>query len=139
MALPIQIAIDCADPEPLATFWAQALHYEVAAPPGGHETWAAFSEAEDVPGEAWCRVVDPEGLGPPILFHRVPEPKITKNRVHLDIGPRPRDPDETAEARAARRESEIRRLVALGATHVRTNEDREFAVMQDPEGNEFCT
>ena len=66
---------------------------------------------------------------PSVLFHRVPEPKLTKNRVHLDIRIAPGVPNNSTRA-----------LVALGATHVRTDEDESdyYAVMQDPEGNEFC-
>jgi hypothetical protein len=37
-------------------------------------------------------------------------------------------------------DAETDRLVTLGATHLRTDEDEidYYAVMQDPEGNEFC-
>jgi hypothetical protein len=37
-------------------------------------------------------------------------------------------------------EGEVKRLVELGATYVRHNEDPDddFVVLTDPEGNEFC-
>jgi hypothetical protein len=74
-----------------------------------------------------------------VLFHRVRERKLTKNRVHLDV--------KVAHGRGTPRElrrrlvdAESGRLVDAGATHVHTVEDETdyFAVMQDPEGNEFC-
>lgn len=137
MGRPIQIDIDCAEPEALAAFWAQALEYRVADPPGGHASWRDLSAAEaNEPGEAWCRAVDPDRAGPSILFHRVPEPKTSKNRLHLDVllG--------VGRSEEGRRqvEAEARRLVDLGATEVqqRFEDGHCFVVMQDPEGNEFC-
>jgi hypothetical protein len=72
-----------------------------------------------------------------VLFHRVPEAKVTKNRVHLDIRVAPGADKATARPFV---DAEVRRLVALGATHTRTDDDESdyYAVMQDPEGNEFC-
>ena len=82
-------------------------------------------------------VVDPEEGGPSVLFHRVPEPKVVKNRVHLDIRMAPGATKETTRLLV---DVEARRLVNLGATHIRTDDDETdyYAVMQDPEGNEFC-
>ena len=62
-----------------------------------------------------------------ILFFQVPEPKIAKNRVYIDLAAK--DPGE-----------EIERLVALGATKVEFREGNgtSWTVMLDPEGNEFC-
>ncbi len=89
--MPLQAwAVDCADPDRLAEFWTLALGYEVAEPPDGHPTWAAFSAAVGADGETWSRIIDRRGLGSPVLFHRVPEPKVTKNRLHLDVLVRPR-------------------------------------------------
>jgi hypothetical protein len=135
---PIQIDIDCADPDGLAAFWAEVLDYRVAPPPTGHESWTDFSRAEAAEeGERWCRVIDPSGSGPSILFHRVPEPKSVKNRLHLDVfvAP-PTDPERNWPVVDA----EVQRLVGLGAGVVRrVNEDDQcFVVMTDPEGNEFC-
>jgi predicted enzyme related to lactoylglutathione lyase len=72
-------------------------------------------------------VLDPEGDGPTIWFNRVPEPKVTKNRVHIDVN--------------LTGEDEIERLVARGATVLRplgAVPDEPWAIMADPEGNEFC-
>ncbi|MFB9924471.1 VOC family protein [Amycolatopsis halotolerans] len=132
MAKRLQIAIDCAEPERLADFWAEALGYAVETPPAGASTWAEFSRSVEGGAEAWCAIVDPAGLGPRLLFHRVPEPKRGKNRLHLDV--------RGSSAERAVVEAEAARLVERGAVHLRTIEDESgcFAVLQDPEGNEFC-
>lgn len=139
MARKLQVAIDCADPDRLAAFWVEVLEYRLADPPPGFEGWSEYSRAVAAePGEGWCRIVDPEGVGPSLLFHRVPEGKIGKNRMHIDIRVRPAgSSDEIARPFV---DAEARRLVGLGANHVRTDADEDdyYAVMQDPEGNEFC-
>jgi hypothetical protein len=135
---PIQIDIDCADPESLAAFWAEVLHYEVASPPQGYATWGDFSRTEATePGEGWCRVIDPAGSGVSILFHRVPEPKTVKNRIHLDVFVAP--PGDAGRNWPVV-DAEVQRLAGMGATALRrVNEDDQcFVVMTDPEGNEFC-
>jgi predicted enzyme related to lactoylglutathione lyase len=105
------LTIDCWDPRRLATFWTQALGYELRE--------ATDDEAD---------IVDPSGHGWPLLFLVVPEGKSTKNRLHLDIRP----PRSMAE--------EVERLEAAGATvQRRVDEHGSFwTIMQDPEGNEFC-
>jgi hypothetical protein len=123
MGRRLQVAIDCDDPDRLASFWIEALEYRRVGPP---------------PSGDWSQIADPDGAGPTILFHRVPEPKVVKNRVHIDYRVRPAgSSDDVARPYI---EAEIQRLVALGATHVRTDRDVDdyYAVMQDPEGNEFC-
>jgi hypothetical protein len=140
VARRVQVAVDCVDPVRLAAFWAEALGYAVDEPPDGHATWSDFSRAEaEEPEEEWCIAVDPDGKGPRLLFHRVPEPKVGKNRLHLDFWTS--DPRTTpVEERRALIRAEVERLAGLGATHLRTVEDSTdcFAVMGDPEGNEFC-
>lgn len=59
---------------------------------------------------------------------KVPEPKVVKNRVHLDL-------------HVADMAAEVKRLLGLGATRIGMGEDEDgdvWAVMADPEGNEFC-
>ena len=139
MGRPTQIQMDCADPEALAAFWAEVLDYEVAAPAMGHATWREWSEAEArEPGEAWCRVIDPDGRGISILFHRVPEPKTVKNPLHLDVWVAPRG--GSGEDNWPLVDGEVERLVGLGASVTRrvSEDDQCFVVMSDPEGNEFC-
>jgi Glyoxalase-like domain len=139
MAVQVQISIDCADPEGLARFWADVLGYQLEEPPSGYDSWSDFSRAVAEPGQEWHAVVDSDGVGPRVLFHRVPEAKVVKNRLHLDV--------RAAGARGTPKEqrrplvdAEANRLLSVGATLVRTadEDDDYFAVMQDPEGNEFC-
>ena len=130
----VQVSIDCQDVVRLADFWAAVLGYVVQ---GGHEPWAEHSRAAATyPGEAWVRIVDPDGEGPNLLFHSVPEPKIVKNRIHLDL----RAPALETGGPAEWLEAFIAEIVGLGGTTVRAVQDESdrFAVMQDPEGNEFC-
>lgn len=142
-----QLTIDCHDPERLVAFWAEVMGYVPAPPPTGHPTWRSWylslgvAEEELGPGDSCDRLVDPEGKGPAIWFQAVPEDKVAKNRLHLDIrvsGGRSRP---RAERRAAV-EAEAQRLVSLGATirNLAENDDADhvFCVMHDPEGNEFC-
>jgi hypothetical protein len=135
----MQVAIDCADPTRLAQFWAQVLAYELENPPSGHSSWDDFSQEVGEPGERWSALVDPDGLDPRVLFHRVPEGKVVKNRLHLDVwvgGVR----GTPKELRRPLVDAEVGRLLRVGATHVRTDDDETdyFAVMRDPERNEFC-
>jgi predicted enzyme related to lactoylglutathione lyase len=108
------VTFDCADPYALATFWS------------GVTGWPVDDESE--PNDDEVGVMAPDPL-PMLLFIRVPEGKVVKDRVHLDIGPLARTRDE-----------EVERLTGLGgrvlADH-RTPEGRGWIVMADPEGNEF--
>jgi len=137
VAQRIKVAIDCQDPDRLAAFWMSVLDYEIDDPPTGYSSWAELSAAQAVdPGEAWIKIRDPEGGGPTLLFHRVPEAKKVKNRVHLDV----RAPDEGPGERPAKVEAFIARVIGSGGSKVRDVVDDAgyFAVMHDPEGNEFC-
>ena len=143
MSREIQVTFDAGDPAALAAFWAEALGYEVQAPPPGFETWDAALEAWGVPPERRndaSAVVDPAGAGPRIFIQRVPEGKTAKNRVHLDVRAAP---GLEGEERMAALEAECERLVALGATRQQRHEpapplDGGHIMMTDPEGNEFC-
>ena len=86
MAQRVQVAIDSDDPDRLAAFWALVLGYELAPPPSGYASWADHNRAQAAePDEGWVKIIDPDGRGPTLLFHRVSEPKVVKNRVHLDV------------------------------------------------------
>jgi catechol 2,3-dioxygenase-like lactoylglutathione lyase family enzyme len=105
------VAIDCTDPEPLVRFWTAALGTTVRS---REPDWISLEPS--VPG------------GPHLAFQVVPEPKVTKNRLHLDL-----DVDDLAVATTS--------AEALGATRIGgvVSEDGDtFQVMGDPAGNEFC-
>ncbi len=142
MATGVQVVFDCADPRRLAIFWASALGYSRQPPPEGFDSWERWAEEQKIPEDEWGSmdaVVDPAGTGPRLFFHRVPEPKTTKNRVHLDVnvGGGMGTP---LEERRVRVDAEADRLTGEGATVLRPLEERGeyFVVMADPEGNEFC-
>ncbi|GHF93460.1 glyoxalase [Streptomyces hydrogenans] len=107
------VAVDCADAYELARFW--------SAVTGGP------LHPDDAPGSRETQVLLPEG--PVLYFNEVPEPKTVKNRIHLCLRP------------TASRDAEIERLLGLGATLVgdlREPDGAGWAVLADPEGNEFC-
>ncbi|MFE3249198.1 VOC family protein [Streptomyces sp. NPDC059209] len=151
MSRHIQITFDAHDPRALSSFWRDALGYVHPSPPGvdlpeGADplaAWDDFLAGIGVPEEqrnARSAVEDPDGNGPRLFFQQVPEDKVAKNRVHLDVRAAP---GLEGEARMAALEAECDRLTALGATRVRRDEPAPplsagFIVMTDPEGNEFC-
>src|SRR3954454_12790255 len=96
----------------------------------GHPTEAGTTTQRDV--LVWkdgAAINSPDPNRPRVLFQLVPEGKTVKNRVHLDL-----------RVGAERRESEVARLVAAGATelHRASQGPHEWATLADPEGNEFC-
>ena len=101
------------------------------------EARAAGSAPERPP--SWAACTDPTGAGPRLYFQRVPEGKVVKNRVHLDVRV---GTGLVGEERQAVLEAEGARLEALGAARVRLlvadEENESCLVMQDVEGNEFC-
>lgn len=140
MIKQLQVTIDCAEPTRLAAFWCEVLGYVVPPVPEGFATWEEHDRS--LPTEeqvVYFGCSDPSGAGPRVLFQRVPEGKMVKNRVHLDVRA---GLGLVGEERLFALESECARLVALGATHVRTmradGENESCIVMQDIEGNEFC-
>ncbi|GLX09618.1 MULTISPECIES: VOC family protein [Microbispora] len=144
MTLEWKLVIDCADPHAQAAFWAEALGYEVednSAVVGRLLAAGVVGEEAVTPDRAAFRTlravrhpddpVDPDtgtGLGRRILFQAVPEPKAGKNRLHIDLHAGPE-----------RRDAEVDRLKALGATVLRTVREPggHHVTMADPEGNEF--
>ena len=118
-AKQVQITFDCAEPERVARFWSEALGYELQG--GGFA----------------CG--DPAGVGPRLYFQRVPEGKVVKNRVHLDIRV---GTGLVGAERLAVIDAECARLVALGAVRgqllIADDENESCLNMQDIEGNECC-
>ncbi len=108
--------IDAADPYAQTMWWAQVLSDFVADPAD-----------EMKPGDAECGLTGPDDRY--LIFLKVPEPKTVKNRMHLCVRP----VDTT-------RDEEVERILALGATMAddRREPDSGWAVLADPEGNEFC-
>ncbi|CAL9653264.1 hypothetical protein SUDANB108_06712 [Streptomyces sp. enrichment culture] len=107
------VAIDCADAYALALFWSRVTGRPL--------------HPEDRPGARETQVMPDEG--PALYFNQVPEPKTAKNRIHLCLRP------------GTSREQEVERLLRLGATLVADHREPDgsgWAVLADPEGNEFC-
>jgi Glyoxalase-like domain len=139
----LQVVFDCADPGAQARFWAEALGYRLPDPPEPHATWEDWARAEGIPEEQWndfAAAEDPDGSRPRLFFQKVPESKVAKNRVHLDLGVSG-GPGTPLDERRRRVDAEVDRLKALGATDERGSMELrgEYWVrMNDPEGNEFC-
>ena len=110
MSLSLEsVTVDSRRPREIARFWADVLGWPITEDDG------EFMVAP--PGQA--------GVGG-LLFLEVPEDKVVKNRLHLDLRP-----DDQA--------AEVARLEALGATRVDVGQgDVTWVVLADPEGNEFC-
>jgi hypothetical protein len=141
MATQVQITFDCADPEGMARFWSEALGYILQPPPPGYDTWEAVGEELGMPLEAQDSIraaVDPERVGPRLLFMRVPEGKTVKNRVHLDLHVVPRGTPMEERRQMLERRAGV--LIGAGAKEVGRVEEygQYWIVMSDPEGNEFC-
>jgi hypothetical protein len=104
------LCLDAGDHQRLADWWCRVLGYR------RHE-----EDGETRPSEWPVPIVDPEGHGPPIWIIPVPERKTVKNRMHIDLF------GNTAE------------LLQAGATLLRArDEEIDWDVLADPEGNEFC-
>jgi hypothetical protein len=147
MGVRFQVVIDCAEPEPLARFWAAALGYVLEPPPAGFATWDDYYRHIGLPesllGHGTDHIVDPAGSGPRFWFQMVPEAKTIKNRLHLDVHASGGQTVPLA-TRKERVDAEARRLASLGAMIVSDLGDEpqegldHYAVaMKDPEGNEF--
>jgi len=110
------LCIDTTDPAKLASFWEAALGWRRRDSASGNEV-----------------VLEPpagspeDGVSPDLLFLRVPETKLGKNRLHLDLRPK----DQAAE---------VARLEVLGAKRVNVGQSDKvtWVVLADPDGNEFC-
>jgi hypothetical protein len=104
-----QVVVDAADPLALGEWWCDALGWVVV---------------NDDPAEFEIRPAADRLPG--ILFGASDDVKLSKNRLHLDFRPDDRD-------------TEVARLIALGATHADIGQsDETWVVLCDPEGNEFC-
>ncbi|MDH6546606.1 VOC family protein [Streptomyces sp. SAI-041] len=134
-----QVTFDSAEPERVARFWCEVLGY-VMPPPAGFATWEEYNGSLPPADQgAWAACLDPSGVGPRLFFQRVPEGKVVKNRVHLDVRV---GTGLVGEERLATLEADCARLVALGAVRERLlpadDENESCIVMRDVEDNEFC-
>jgi len=113
------LVVDSADPSALARFWATATGWPIT-----------YEEADEVvvePPEDDAGTPTEPGL--PLVFVRVDDPKLSKNRVHIDLNSR--SDDEQREI--------VERLLAHGAEPADIGQtDVRWVVLADPEGNEFC-
>lgn len=107
------VTFDCADTLAQATFWAKVMGWGVS--PDSDHKLASVGGPNRRPDS------------PPMLFLRVPEHKVAKNRVHIDL----EAPDLDTEAE---------RLLDLGAVFVHEMNEygSRWMTFTDPEGNEFC-
>ncbi|MEU8270427.1 VOC family protein [Sphaerisporangium sp. NPDC049002] len=124
MAWIKDVVVDCRHPASAARFWAAVLDGYEVAPYDEAELERLRGEGIDDPEDDPTVLVEAQpGVRPRFFFQLVPEPKTVKNRIHLDLACDDLD-------------AELRRLVALGARVVTTEE--HWVVLTDPEGNEFC-
>ena len=111
------LTIDCHNPKLLGEFWGEVLGWQVT-----HES--EFEVVVEPPAGSPLQNVAPD-----ILFLKVPDKKIVKNRLHLDLRPDDRD-------------AEVERIKKLGAVEVEIGQSQDpnvtWVVLADPEGNEFC-
>jgi predicted enzyme related to lactoylglutathione lyase len=108
---PADIVIDCVDHGPVVAFWAAALGWKPR-----HVN------------EQYVSLAGPDAGTVSLLFQKVPEAKVVKNRVHIDF-------------RCEDRVAETERLVGLGATVIAAERCLGrfcWTVLADPAGNEFC-
>jgi predicted enzyme related to lactoylglutathione lyase len=110
-----EITFDALDPYTLASFWSELLGRQIR--PGDTAAHDSILVTE-CPGQ------------PGLLFNRVPEGKTAKNRIHLDLWPT-----------HSIRDAQIERALHLGAALLADRRQADgpgWAVLADPEGNEFC-
>jgi hypothetical protein len=124
MARLADVVFDCAHPAIVARFWADAVDGYDVAPYDEAELERLRAIGVDDPEDDPTVLVTGAPGSPRLWFQRVPEPKVVKNRVHLDL-----QADELA--------AEVSRLVGLGARVLQPEHDG-LVVMADVEGNEFC-
>ena len=105
------VVIDCNDFERMWAFWRDVLGFE----------------PREEPEPGWGVLRDPSGSGRQVSLQQVPEPRVGKNRLHLDLY-------------TDGQQAEVDRILALGARRFdRVSEpDEDFVVLEDPDGNLFC-
>lgn len=112
------LCLDANDHHALADWWCAAIGYVRR---DSLDDAATPEDDEPRPYDWPIPIVDPAGAGPLMWIVPVPERKTIKNRMHFDVT------------------GETWPLIAAGARMVREQDDEiEWSVLADPEGNEFC-
>ena len=114
MGTTIGVTMDCVDIARAAAFWCAALQYDEPMPLQDDARFHAL--------------VSPDGGLHHLTLQRVPEAKVGKNRVHLDLFVDDLD-------------QEVARLIELGGSIVAEHDDEggyRTTIMGDPDSNEFC-
>ena len=120
------VVIDCHDVAAQARWWAGVLDWQI--------NYEADDEVVIVPRHVTqesLRATPWEQVGPGLVFVPVPEDKMVKNRLHIDLAPQ-LDDDQAAM---------VESLIARGARRADVGQDESevtWVVLADPEGNEFC-
>jgi predicted enzyme related to lactoylglutathione lyase len=110
-------SVDARNAHDQSIFWSKVLG------------WTEDADDPNLPEHDECLIMSPDRTQR-LLFITVPDDKVVKNRVHLDLRP----VDGT-------REQEVARLVGLGAVRLadfRRPDGSGWITLADPEGNEFC-
>jgi hypothetical protein len=139
--MAFQLTLDCTDPHAQARFWAAALDFQVddhdemigglvesgqlpadsddVVTIDGRRTWRDYGSISPTDGDDGNRM----------LFQRVPEAKVAKNRLHLDL-----------QAPDGERAKKVAALIELGASKLWDGQmgPMSWITLADPEGNEFC-
>jgi len=112
------LCLDANDHHALADWWCAAIGYVRR---DSLDDAATPEDDEPRPHDWPIPIVDPAGAGPLMWIVPVSERKTIKNRMHFDVV------------------GETWPLIAAGARMVREQDDEiEWSVLADPEGNEFC-
>ena len=104
------ITFDCADPQKLAAWWAEAI--------GGEVVFLTSGDFVFVAKEDW----------PALGFQRVDEPTPGKNRIHIDVM------TSDLEAEVAR----LVGLGATAKERHSVDYGMQWVILADPDGNAFC-
>ena len=112
-SLVVEVAIDAIDIDAVRPFWKAVLGYVDEPPP--------------TEGGQVIALLDPQRMGPAVWFQQMDEPRLQRNRIHIDV---------TVAHDAA--EERVAAAIAAGGTLVTDKAARAFWVLADAEGNEAC-
>jgi predicted enzyme related to lactoylglutathione lyase len=121
------VTFSCSSPLSLGRFWAAALGWPDEPVDQGFLQKLLDAGMDPRETEAFYVTREAPASRPRFLFQRREKSRPASYPIHLDL-------------RADDRETEIQRLQELGATvdGARSDADRTWTVMRDPEANPFC-